>query len=281
MALIVQKYGGTSVGSVERIQKVAENIARFKRQGHQLVVAVSAQAGTTDNLIKLAQQIDEHASAREMDMLLATGEQISIALLAIALNKMGIPAVSLTGHQAGILTDGVHMKARILEVEHERINQELAQGKVIIVAGFQGISADNNITTLGRGGSDTTAVAIAASLKADLCEIYTDVDGIYTADPRIVSNPHKLKTISYDEMLELASLGAKVLHPRSVEVAKIHNVRLSVRSSFETEKEGTYVVNKEGIEKTLVVTGIASDKNTAKIGIFDVPGCSRQCSKNI
>ena len=250
MALIVQKYGGTSVGSVERIQKVAENIARFKRQGHQLVVAVSAQAGTTDNLIKLAQQIDEHASAREMDMLLATGEQISIALLAIALNKMGIPAVSLTGHQAGILTDGVHMKARILEVEHERINQELTQGKVIIVAGFQGISADNNITTLGRGGSDTTAVAIAASLKADLCEIYTDVDGIYTADPRIVSNPHKLKTISYDEMLELASLGAKVLHPRSVEVAKIHNVRLSVRSSFETEKEGTYVVNKEAIEKT-------------------------------
>ena len=270
MALIVQKYGGTSVGSVERIQKVAENIARFKRQGHQLVVAVSAQAGTTDNLIKLAQQIDEHASAREMDMLLATGEQISIALLAIALNKMGIPAVSLTGHQAGILTDGVHMKARILEVEHERINQELAQGKVIIVAGFQGISADNNITTLGRGGSDTTAVAIAASLKADLCEIYTDVDGVYTADPRMVSNPQKLAMITHDEMLELASLGAKVLHPRSVEIAKIHGVRLSVRSSFDTTKEGTFVVSRDQLEKEFVVTGVACDQKVAKIGIFDL-----------
>lgn len=279
MALIVQKYGGTSVGTVERIHKVAENIARFRNQGHQLIVAVSAQAGTTDNLIKLAQQVDEHASAREVDMLLATGEQISIALLAMALNKMGIPAVSLTGQQAGILTDGVHMKARILNVEHSRINKELALGKVIIVAGFQGVSADNNITTLGRGGSDTTAVAIAASLKADLCEIYTDVDGIYTADPRMVEHPHKLKIISYDEMLELASLGAKVLHPRSVEVAKIHNVRLSVRSSFETEKEGTYVVNKEFIEKTLVVTGIASDKNTAKIGIFDVPDAPGNAAK--
>lgn len=279
MALIVQKYGGTSVGTVERIQKVAANIARFRSQGHQLIVAVSAQAGTTDNLIKLAQQVDENASPRELDMLLATGEQISIALLAMALNKMGIPAVSLTGQQAGILTDGVHTKARILEVEHERINRELSAGKVIIIAGFQGVSADNNITTLGRGGSDTTAVAIAASLQADLCEIYTDVDGIYTADPRIVEHPHKLKTISYEEMLELASLGAKVLHPRSVEVAKIHNVCLSVRSSFETEKEGTYVVNKECIEKTLVVTGIASDKNTAKIGIFDVPDTPGNAAK--
>ena len=269
MALIVQKYGGTSVGSVERIQKVAENIARFKRQGHQLVVAVSAQAGTTDNLIKLAQQIDEHASAREMDMLLATGEQISIALLAIALNKMGIPAVSLTGHQAGILTDGVHMKARILEVEHERINQELTQGKVIIVAGFQGISADNNITTLGRGGSDTTAVAIAASLKADLCEIYTDVDGIYTADPRIVSNPHKLKTISYDEMLELATLGAQVLNNRSVEMAKKYNIELEVLSSL-TKAPGTIVKEAAKVEKMLI-SGVAKDTNVARISIIGVP----------
>ncbi len=279
MALIVQKYGGTSVGTVERIQKVAENLARFRREGHQLIVAVSAQAGTTDSLIKLANEVDEHASAREMDMLLATGEQISIALLAMALNKMGIPAVSLTGYQAGLITDGVHMKARILDVANDRMEKELAAGKVIIVAGFQGLSKDNDITTLGRGGSDTTAVAIAAALDADLCEIYTDVDGIYTADPRIVDNPHKLKTISYDEMLELASLGAKVLHPRSVEVAKIHNVRLSVRSSFETEKEGTFVVNKEGIEKKLVVTGIASDKNTAKIGIFDVPDAPGNAAK--
>ena len=271
MALIVQKYGGTSVGTTERIRKVAENIAKFKRQGHQLIVAVSAQSGTTDNLIKMANEINEDASGREMDMLLSTGEQITIALLAMALDKIGIPAISLTGPQMGILTDNAHTKARILRIDHSRIEKELNAGKVIIVAGFQGISTEKEITTLGRGGSDTTAVAIAASIKADLCEIYTDVDGVYTADPRIVKNPSKLSVITYDEMLELASLGAKVLHPRSVEVAKIHNVPLSVRSSFETEKEGTFVVNKEGLEKNLVVTGVASDKNTAKIGIFDVP----------
>ena len=271
MALIAQKYGGKSFGTTERIRKVAENIAKFKRQGHQLIVTVSAQSGTTDNLIKMANEINEDASGREMDMLLSTGEQITIALLAMALDKIGIPAISLTGPQMGILTDNAHTKARILRIDHSRIEKELNAGKVIIVAGFQGISTEKEITTLGRGGSDTTAVAIAASIKADLCEIYTDVDGVYTADPRIVKNPSKLSVITYDEMLELASLGAKVLHPRSVEVAKIHNVPLSVRSSFETEKEGTFVVNKEGLEKNLVVTGVASDKNTAKIGIFDVP----------
>ncbi len=271
MALIVQKYGGTSVGTTERIRKVADNIAKFTKQGHQLIVAVSAQSGTTDNLIKLAGEVNDNPSGREMDMLLSTGEQITIALLAMALDKIGVPAISLTGPQMGILTDNAHTKARILSIDHSRIKKELNAGKVIIVAGFQGISEENEITTLGRGGSDTTAVAIAASIKADLCEIYTDVDGVYTADPRIVKNPSKLNVITYDEMLELASLGAKVLHPRSVEVAKIHNVPLSVRSSFETEKEGTFVVNKEGLEKNLVVTGVASDKNTAKIGIFDVP----------
>ena len=271
MALIVQKYGGTSVGTTERIRKVADNIAKFTKQGHQLIVAVSAQSGTTDNLIKLAGEVNDNPSGREMDMLLSTGEQITIALLAMALDKIGVPAISLTGPQMGILTDNAHTKARILSIDHSRIKKELNAGKVIIVAGCQGISEENEITTLGRGGSDTTAVAIAASIKADLCEIYTDVDGVYTADPRIVKNPSKLNVITYDEMLELASLGAKVLHPRSVEVAKIHNVPLSVRSSFETEKEGTFVVNKEGLEKNLVVTGVASDKNTAKIGIFDVP----------
>ena len=227
MALIVQKYGGTSVGTTERIRKVADNIAKFTKQGHQLIVAVSAQSGTTDNLIKLAGEVNDNPSGREMDMLLSTGEQITIALLAMALDKIGVPAISLTGPQMGILTDNAHTKARILSIDHSRIKKELNAGKVIIVAGFQGISEENEITTLGRGGSDTTAVAIAASIKADLCEIYTDVDGVYTADPRIVKNPSKLNVITYDEMLEVASLGAKVLHPRSVEVAKIHNVPLA------------------------------------------------------
>lgn len=271
MALIVQKYGGTSVGNVERIKRVARNIAEFKKLGHDVIVAVSAPGDTTDNLIDVAKRINEKPSNREMDMLLSTGEQISIALLAIALDALDIPVISLTGPQLGIITDDVHMKARIQTINPKRMRQELDQGNVIIVAGFQGMTPDREITTLGRGGSDTTAVAIAAAIGADLCEIYTDVDGVYTADPRIVKNTSKLKQITYDEMLELASLGAKVLHPRSVELAKIHHVKLCVRSSFDTSKEGTFVVDNEQIEKEYVVTGVASDNNVAKVGIFDIP----------
>ena len=271
MSLIVQKYGGSSVGNVERIQRVARNIASFKKAGHDVIVTVSAPGDTTDDLIALAKKINEKPSNREMDMLLSTGEQISIALLAMALDALDIPVISLTGPQLGIITDDAHMKARIQSLDPERMNQELKQGNVIIVAGFQGMTPEREITTLGRGGSDTTAVAIAAAIGADLCEIYTDVDGVYTADPRIVQNTSKLKQITYDEMLELASLGAKVLHPRSVELAKIHQVKLCVRSSFDTSKEGTFVVDNEQIEKEYVVTGVASDANVAKIGIFDIP----------
>lgn len=271
MALIVQKYGGTSVGNVERIQRVAKNIAAFKKAGHDVIVTVSAPGDTTDDLINVAYQLNPHPSNREMDMLLSTGEQISIALLAMALEALGVPVISLTGPQMGIITDEVHMKARIKEVRLQRIDKEIKEGNVIIVAGFQGMTANREITTLGRGGSDTTAVAIAAATGADLCEIYTDVDGVYTADPRIVEKASKLSQITYDEMLELASLGAKVLHPRSVELAKIHNVKLCVRSSFDTSKEGTFVVDQSQIEKEYVVTGVASDLNVAKIGIFEVP----------
>lgn len=271
MSLIVQKYGGSSVGNVERIQRVARNIASFKQAGHDVIVTVSAPGDTTDDLIAVAKRLNEKPSSREMDMLLSTGEQISIALLAMALDALAIPVISLTGPQLGIITDDAHMKARIQTIDPERMTKELKQGNVIIVAGFQGMTANREITTLGRGGSDTTAVAIAAAIGADLCEIYTDVDGVYTADPRIVNNTSKLKQITYDEMLELASLGAKVLHPRSVEVAKIHNVPLCVRSSFDTSKEGTFVVDNEQIEKEYVVTGVASDSNVAKIGIFDIP----------
>jgi len=270
MALIVQKYGGTSVANVERIKKVAENIYKTRSQGNKMVVVVSALGDTTDELISLAKQINPQPSSREMDMLLATGEQVSIALLAMALEAINVPVISFTGPQVGIITDNVHTKARIKEIKTERIQEELEQNKVIIVAGFQGKTCENEITTLGRGGSDTTAVALAASLKAKLCEIYTDVEGVFTADPRIVTKASKLSRISYDEMLELASLGAKVLHPRSVELAKLYKVPLCVRSSF-VNKEGTVVVENELLEKELVVTGLAHDLNVAKIGVFDVP----------
>lgn len=270
MALIVQKYGGTSVGNAERVKCVAEHVAKFKKDGHDVIVTVSAPSGMTDNLINAATNYGNKLSTREMDTLLATGEQVSIAFLALALQEMGIPAVSMTGWQVGIITDGSHMKARIMEIKTERIEKELKEGKVVVVAGFQGITKDGEITTLGRGGSDTTAVAIAAAMQADLCEIYTDVDGVYTCDPRVVKNTSKLSMITYDEMLELASLGAKVLHPRSVELAKNYNVKLAVRSSFDTSKEGTFVVNKDQLEKEFVVTGIACDQKVAKVGIFDV-----------
>lgn len=235
-----------------------------------MIITVSAPSGVTDKLIELTKNFDKKPPTREMDVLLSTGEQISIALLAMALHDLGIPSVSMTGSQMGIMTTDAHMKARINYIKTEKIRKELDEGKVIIVAGFQGITEEGEITTLGRGGSDTTAVAVAAATNADLCEIYTDVDGVYTADPRMVQNTSKLAMITHDEMLELASLGAKVLHPRSVEIAKIHDVRLCVRSSFDTTKEGTFVVSREQLEKEFVVTGLACDQKVAKVGIFDL-----------
>ncbi|KJS22533.1 MAG: aspartate kinase [Clostridiaceae bacterium BRH_c20a] len=270
MALIVQKYGGSSVANVERIKNVALNISKAYSKGNKLVIVVSAAGDTTDELISLSKKVNPKPSNREMDMLLATGEQVSIALLAMALEAIEIPVISFTGLQVGIITDNVHTKARIKEIKTNRMEEELEKNKVIIVAGFQGKTNEDEITTLGRGGSDTTAVALAAALKADLCEIYTDVEGVFTADPRLVKTASKLNAISYDEMLELASLGAKVLHPRSVELAKLYKVPLCVRSSF-VNKEGTIVVENELMEKELVVTGLAHDLNVAKIGLFDVP----------
>lgn len=270
MALIVQKYGGTSVGTVERVKCVAKHIESFRQAGHDMIITVSAPSGVTDKLIDMTKNFEKKPPTREMDVLLSTGEQISIALLAMALNDLGIPSVSMTGSQMGIMTTDAHMKARINYIKTDKIRKELDEGKVIIVAGFQGITEEGEITTLGRGGSDTTAVAVAAATNADLCEIYTDVDGVYTADPRMVQNTQKLAMITHDEMLELASLGAKVLHPRSVEIAKIHNVKLCVRSSFDTTKEGTFVVSRDQLEKEFVVTGVACDQKVAKIGIFDL-----------
>ena len=270
MALIVQKYGGTSVKDVDRVKHVAQHIKSFSDAGHDMIITVSAPSGVTDKLIDMTKKFEKRPPTREMDVLLSTGEQISIALLAMALNDLGIPSVSMTGSQMGIMTTDAHMKARINYIKTDKIRKELDAGKVIIVAGFQGITEEGEITTLGRGGSDTTAVAVAAATGADLCEIYTDVDGVYTADPRMVQNTQKLAMITHDEMLELASLGAKVLHPRSVEIAKIHGVKLSVRSSYETSKEGTFVVNRDQLEKEFVVTGVACDQKVAKIGIFDL-----------
>lgn len=270
MALIVQKYGGSSVADAVCIKRVAENISKYHNEGNQVIVVVSAMGDSTDDLITLAKQLNEKPSPREMDMLLATGEQVSIALLSIALDSAGKSAVSLTGPQVGILTTNVHSKARIKKVNTQRIQKELDQNKIVIVAGFQGKTEEDEITTLGRGGSDTTAVALAAALKADMCEIYTDVTGVFTADPRVVNDAQKLDHISYDEMLELASLGARVLHVRSVELAKLYNVPMCVRSSYVNE-EGTIVVSKDSLEKDVVVTGVAHDLNVAKISIFDVP----------
>lgn len=270
MALIVQKFGGSSVADVNKIKNIAQKISKFYHNDNKIVVVVSAMGDSTDELIDMANELNSNPSSREMDMLLSTGEQVSIALLAMALDAIKIPVISFTGSQVGIITDKIHSKARIEKIVTDRITQELDDNKVVIVAGFQGRTIENEITTLGRGGSDTSAVALAASLKADLCEIYTDVEGVYTTDPRIVKDAVKLNQISYDEMLELASLGAGVLHPRSVELAKLYNVPLSVRSSFST-KEGTIVVDKSLLEQEVVVTGVTRDLNVAKIGLFDVP----------
>ncbi len=273
MSLIVQKYGGTSVRDAERVMNVAGRIVEAYDAGNDVVVAVSAQGDTTDDLIEKAKEINPKASKREMDMLLATGEQISISLLAMAIEKIGRPVISLTGWQAGVKTDSKYSQARIKSINTMRIQNELDKKRIVIVAGFQGINKFSDITTLGRGGSDTSAVALAAALGADICEIYTDVDGVYTADPRFVENARKLDDISYDEMLELASLGANVLHNRSVEMAKKYHVKLAVKSSL-NKSEGTYVKEVDKVEKMLV-RGVTRDNDCARIalcGVEDTPG---------
>src|SRR5580698_3810434 len=283
MALIVQKYGGTSVGNTDRIKNVASRVSKYHAQGDQIVVVVSAMSGVTDGLIKLAKDIAPLPSEREMDMLLATGEQQTIALTAIALHARNIPAVSMTGAQAGIVTDVVHTKAKIHNITPKKVHELLDAGNVVIVAGFQGETKDGQITTLGRGGSDLTAIALAAALKADLCQIYTDVDGVYTADPRLVPNANKLSEISYDEMLELASLGAKVMQSRSVEFAKKFGVVFEVRSSL-NENPGTIVKEETRSMEDVVIRGVSLDKNQAKItmiGVPDRPGVAAHIFKAI
>ncbi|MGI8907774.1 MAG: aspartate kinase [Candidatus Sumerlaeaceae bacterium] len=270
MAVIVQKFGGSSVADPERIRHVADLAIREQQRGNQIVVVVSAMGKTTDGLLALAQQITSSPDPREIDMLISTGEQVTIAMLAIAIQSKGGKAISFTGPQVGILTDNSHRKAKIVRINDEKIRRELEAGRIVIVAGFQGMTAENEVTTLGRGGSDTTAVALAAVLKADVCDIYTDVDGVYTADPRIVKNPRKLERISYDEMLELASLGAKVLHSRSVEFAKNYNVPIHVRSSFE-DVPGTMVVKEAKEMEDIVVSGVAYNRNEAKVSLIGVP----------
>ena len=270
MALIVQKYGGTSVGTVEKIKNVAKRVARTKEQGNDVVVVVSAMSGETNRLLGLAHQISEMPSERELDVVAATGEQVTIGLLAIALSEMGCKAKSFCGFQIPVLTDAAYVKARIRQIRGETITQALKEGFVAVVAGFQGIDDSGSITTLGRGGSDTSAVAVAAALKADVCEIYTDVDGVYTTDPNICADARKLDKISFEEMLELASLGAKVLQIRSVEFGMKYGVRIHVRSSF-NDNQGTIVTTEEEIMETAVVSGVAHSKNEAKITVVKVP----------
>jgi aspartate kinase len=275
MALYVQKFGGTSVGSVERIEAVADRIVTSRNQGHDIVVVVSAMSGETNRLIDLAQQIQERPEPRELDVLLSTGEQVTIALLSMALQKRGCPARSFTGGQVRILTDEAHTRARIREIDDVRIRDELATGKVVVVAGFQGIDENGNITTLGRGGSDTSAVALAAALKADECQIYTDVKGVYTTDPRIVDGARLLRSITFEEMLELASLGAKVLQIRSVEFAGKYKVPLRVMSSFEDDPGTLISLEDDNSVEAPIVSGIAFTRDEAKVtvsGVPDVPG---------
>ena len=272
MALLVQKYGGTSVGSPERIKNVAKRIARARAEGYDVVVVVSAMSGETNRLVALAHEIQEFPDPREMDVVLATGEQVTIGLLAMALMDIGVPAKSYTGWQVAVQTDNAHTKARIECIDDAKMRADLAAGKVVIVAGFQGVDADGNITTLGRGGSDTSAVALAAALKADECQIYTDVDGVYTTDPRVVPEARRMNTVSFEEMLELASLGSKVLQIRSVEFAGKYKVRLRVLSSLTDGGEGTLITYEEdpNMEKA-IVSGIAFDKNQARINVRGVP----------
>jgi len=272
MALIVQKYGGSSVGSPERIKNVARRVARWKAKGHQLVVVVSAMAGETNRLIALAHEMQEQPEPREFDVMLSTGEQVTIALLSMALMDLGVQARSYTGGQVKILTNNAHTKARIMSIDEALIRRDLAEGRVVVVAGFQGVDMKGNITTLGRGGSDTTGVALAAALKADECQIYTDVDGVYTTDPRIVPEARRLKTVTFEEMLEMASLGSRVLQIRSVEFAGKYRVKLRVLSSFEEEGEGTLITFEEDQNMEQVsISGIAFNRDEAKITILGVP----------
>ncbi|MFM8266662.1 MAG: aspartate kinase [Ilumatobacteraceae bacterium] len=270
MALIVQKFGGTSVADPERMRAVAEHVAFTRRHGNDVVVVVSAMGKTTDNLISLANEVSRTQPGREMDMLLTTGERISMALLCMALADVGVEAVSFTGSQVGIITDTIHTKAKILEVRGDRVREALAEGKVCVIAGFQGVSTDREITTLGRGGSDTTAVALAAALDADSCEIYTDVTGVFTADPRVVPQAKRLAHVNFDEMLEMAGAGSKVLALRSVEFARNHNVPLHVRSSF-TWEHGTWVTSQEPSMEDPIISGVVTDISEAKVTIVAVP----------
>ena len=270
MALIVQKYGGTSVGNPEKIKAVAERVLGYSRQGHEMVVVLSAMSGETDRLISLANSVQDQPDTREMDVLLSTGEQVTISLFAMAVKAAGYDAISFLGDQVRILTSSLHTKARIEAIDTEKINSHLSQGKIVVVAGFQGVDDKGDITTLGRGGSDTTAVALAAALKADQCEIFTDVEGVYTTDPNICSSARKIERISYDEMLELASLGAKVLDIRSVGLAKRYKVPLHVRSTF-VETEGTWVVEEDKAMESMLVSGVTYNKNEARLTISKVP----------
>ncbi len=270
MPIIVQKYGGSSVADTEKIKNVAKRVVKTKEKGYQMVVVVSAIGDTTDHLLKMAYEISPSPPERELDMLLATGEQVSISLLSMAIQSLGYGAISLTGPQVGILTDASYTRAKIIDIKSSRILEELKKGNIVIIAGFQGVTVDNDITTLGRGGSDTTAVALAAKLGAEVCEIYTDVEGVFTADPRIVPNARLLPAISYDEMLEMAATGAKVLQLRSVEYGKNYGVKIRVRSSF-TESEGTLVMEESEMMEKPVISGVTFDVGEAKITIRDVP----------
>jgi aspartate kinase len=270
MSLIVQKYGGTSVGSIERIRGVAERVVEYAQQGHRMVIVLSAMAGQTDALIALAHKVTKDPDLREMDVLISTGEQVSVALFAMTLKFMGYDARSLLGFQVGIYTDQLYGKARIHEIDTNRILKELDKGRIVAVAGFQGLDEDNNITTLGRGGSDTTAVALAAALRADVCEIFTDVDGVYTTDPNVCPKARKMEFISYEEMLEMASMGAKVLEIRAVEFAKKFDVPIHVRSSFGKE-QGTMVIGEKKDMEKVAVAGVAYNKNEARITLRRVP----------
>lgn len=271
MALIVQKYGGTSIGTVDRIKNVAQKVKKWRDQGHDLVVVVSAMSGETNRLIGLAKEITDHPSPRELDMILTTGEQVTIGLLAIALESAGVPAISFTGQQVGIVTDQSFNKARIQSIDNQKIRAELDAGKVVVIAGFQGVDEQGNLTTLGRGGSDTTGVALAAALKADECQIYTDVDGVYTTDPRVEPKARRLNRISFDEMLEMASLGSKVLQIRSVEFASKYRVRLRVLSTFEENPQGTLICSEEELMENPVISGIAFSRDEAKLTVLGVP----------
>jgi len=279
--IIVQKYGGSSVASIERVKRIAEKIVETAKDGDRVVVVVSAMGKTTDDLIKMAGQITSSPDERELDMLISTGEQVSIALLTMAIHALGWDAISFTGMQAGIITNAVHTKAKVTAVNHKKLKSALEKGKIVIVAGFQGIDANGDITTLGRGGSDTTAIALAAQLEADKCEIYTDVEGVYTADPRIVRTARRIPVISYDEMAEMASLGAKVMHYRAIDLARNYKVKILVKSSF-VEGEGTLIKEVDSMLEKVIVRGVTQETNVGKIvvqGVPDVPGVAYKLFK--